>query len=170
MIYLVRKKLFRTKEGMKQLYYAVQRTLQARGGVSTDDLARRMAQRKGMSEGDVQSVLVDLPKFIEDALQNGESVTIKGLGSFNVAITSEGFEHPDDVLPGKVQLSRIYFKPDRMLTSRLRNSMDFYRYPLSKYFPADMLRPETLARERAAEKGDGPEVDVPETDVPETGE
>lgn len=170
MIYLVRKKLFRTKEGMKQLYYAVQRTLQVRGGVSTDDLARRMAQRKGVSEGDVQSVLVDLPKFIEDALRNGESVTIKGLGSFNVAITSEGFEHPDDVLPGKVQLSRIYFKPDRMLTSRLRNSMNFYRYPLSKYFPADMLRPETLAREQAAEKGNGPEVDVPETDVPETGE
>lgn len=27
MIYLVRKKLFQTKEGAKQLYYAVQRTL-----------------------------------------------------------------------------------------------------------------------------------------------
>lgn len=155
MIYLVRKKLFRTKEGVKQLYFAVQRTLQVRGGVTTDDLARRMAQRKGMSEGDVQSVLIDLPKFIEDALEGGESVTIRGLGSFNVAITSEGFEHPDDVMPGKVQLSRIYFKPDRMLTRRLRNNMSFFRYPLSKYFPAHMLRPETLERERATEKETG---------------
>ena len=37
MIYLVRKKLFQTKEGAKQLYYAVQRTLQPRGGVTEED-------------------------------------------------------------------------------------------------------------------------------------
>ena len=72
MIYLVRKKLFRSKEGMKQLYYAVQRTLQPRGGVTTEKLAQRMARRKGMGEGDVQSVLVDLPKYIEEALSEGE--------------------------------------------------------------------------------------------------
>ena len=41
MIYLVRKKLFQTKEGAKQLYYAVQRTLQPRGGVTEDILAKR---------------------------------------------------------------------------------------------------------------------------------
>ena len=111
-------------------------------------MAQRMARRKGMGEGDVQSVLVDLPKYIEEALSEGESVTIRGLGSFNLAITSEGFEHPDDVMPGKVRVSRIYFKPDRMLTGRLRQNMDFFRYPLSKYFPHEMLRPETLERER----------------------
>lgn len=148
MIYLVRKKLFRTTEGMKQLYYAVQRTLQPRGGVTTDILARRMAQRKGTTAGDVQSVLLDLPKFIKDALKEGESVTIKGLGTFLVAVTSDGFEHPDDVTPGQVRLSRIYFKPDRGLTRELAAEMDFFRYPLSKYFPADALRPETLERER----------------------
>jgi len=119
-----------------------------RGGVTTEKLAQRMASRKGMSEGDVQSVLVDLPKYIEEALREGESVTIKGLGSFNLAITSEGFEHPDDVMPGKVQVSRIYFKPDRSLVVRLRQNMDFFRYPLSKYFPHEMLRPETLEHER----------------------
>lgn len=47
MIYLVRKKIFRTVEGMKQLYYAVQRTLQPRGGVTTEQLARRSAPGKG---------------------------------------------------------------------------------------------------------------------------
>ena len=52
-------------------------------------------------------------------------------------------------MPGKVRVSRIYFKPDRMLTGRLRQNMDFFRYPLSKYFPHEMLRPETLERERA---------------------
>ena len=54
MIYLVRKKLFQTKEGAKQLYYAVQRTLQPRGGVTEDILAKRIAHRTGRSEGDVE--------------------------------------------------------------------------------------------------------------------
>ena len=103
-VYLVRKKVFRTAEGVKQLYYAVQRVLQRRGGVTAELLAQRMASRKGMSSGDVQSVLIDLPKFIEEALMEGESVTIKGLGSFHVAVTSDGFEHPDDVMPDKVRL------------------------------------------------------------------
>ena len=40
MIYLVRKKLFQTKEGAKQLYYAVQRTLQPRGGVTRSEERR----------------------------------------------------------------------------------------------------------------------------------
>ena len=135
MIYLVRKKLFRSKEGMKQLYYAVQRTLQPRGGVTTEKLAQRMARRKGMGEGDVQSVLVDLPKYIEEALSEGESVTIRGLGSFQPRHNKRGFEHPDDVMPGKVRVSRIYFKPDRMLTGRLRQNMDFFRYPLKQILP-----------------------------------
>lgn len=115
--------------------------------------------QKGMSSGDVQSVLIDLPKFIEEALMEGESVTIKGLGSFHVAVTSDGFEHPDDVMPGKVRLSRVYFRPDKSLVARLNSGMDFYRYPLSRYFPHDMLRPETLRKERAEGKTGIPDED-----------
>lgn len=152
---MVRKKVFRTAEGVKQLYYAVQRVLQRRGGVTAELLAQRMASRKGMSSGDVQSVLIDLPKFIEEALMEGESVTIKGLGSFHVAVTSDGFEHPDDVMPGK----GVYFRPDKSLVARLNSGMDFYRYPLSRYFPHDMLRPETLRKERAEGKTGIPDED-----------
>lgn len=151
---MVRKKVFRTAEGVKQLYYAVQRVLQRRGGVTAELLAQRMASRKGMSSGDVQSVLIDLPKFIEEAL-----MAIKGLGSFHVAVTSDGFEHPDDVMPGKVRLSRVYFRPDKSLVARLNSGMDFYRYPLSRYFPHDMLRPETLRKERAEGKTGIPDED-----------
>ena len=128
MIYLVRKKLFQTKEGAKQLYYAVQRTLQPRGGVTEDILAKRIAHRTGRSEGDVKGILADLPHFIEEALKNGESVSIKGLGSFHIAITSEGFEHPEDVMPGTVRISRVYFTADRGLTKELSRDEIF---PLS---------------------------------------
>lgn len=152
MIYLVRKKIFRTAEGMKQLYYAVQRTLQPRGGVTTEQLARRMAARKGVTEGDAHSILQDLPRFVAEALKEGQSVNIQGLGSFHVAVTSDGFEHPDDVMPGMVRLSRVYFKPDRKLVRQLAREMTFVRYPLSRYFPAHLLRPETLEQEGKPEE------------------
>ena len=134
MIYLVRKKLFQTKEGAKQLYYAVQRTLQPRGGVTEDILAKRIAHRTGRSEGDVKGILADLPHFIEEALKNGESVSIKGLGSFHIAMTRE-----------------------------LSREMRFFRYPLSKYFPASMLSKKVVEAEKKAElQGEFPEEEITE--------
>ena len=108
-----------------------------------------MARRKGMGEGRRQSVLGGPAQNTSKKHSARESPSLsEDLAPSTSAITSEGFEHPDDVMPGKVRVSRIYFKPDRMLTGRLRQNMDFFRYPLSKYFPHEMLRPETLERER----------------------
>ena len=67
----------------------------------------------------------------------GESVTIKGLGSFHVAVTSDGFEHPDDVMPGKVRLSRVYFRPDKSLVARLNSGWISTVIRLRRYFPHD---------------------------------
>ena len=147
LIYLVRRKKFRTVNSIKQLYYAVQRKLQVRGGSTERDLAHRMAARSGRSEGDVLGVLTDLPGIIKEIMLEGGSVTIKGLGTFQTALTSEGCEYPDDVTPGKVRLSKIYFVPDRMFFCQLEQEMSFYRYPLSKYFPKELLRAETVTEE-----------------------
>ena len=74
---------FGSKEGfphgrrVKQLYYAVQRVLQRRGGVTAELLAQRMASRKGMSSGDGECI----DRFAEvyrGSADGGESVTIGG--------------------------------------------------------------------------------------------
>lgn len=150
LIYLVRKKKFKTVEGVKELYYAVQRKLQIRGGKNEEDLAAILSARKGCTKGDVLSILADLPEAIETILKNGESVTIRGLGSFQTAITSEGGEYPDDVMPHTVRLSKVYFIADRKFSRRV-GQMKFFRFPLSKYFPKSALRPETLAAEAEQE-------------------
>lgn len=151
LIYLVRKKKFKTIDGVKQLYYAVQRKLQVKGGKTEEDIAEIMAARKACSKGDVLSILADLPGVIETILKNGESVTINGLGSFQTAITSEGGEFPDDVLPHTVRLSKVYFIADRKFTYRI-GRMKFFRYPLINYFPKSMLRPETIKMETEQER------------------
>ena len=146
LVYLVRKKKFKAIDGIKELYYAVQRKLQVRGGKTEEDLANILSARKGCTKGDVLSILTDLPAAIETILKNGESVTIRGLGSFQTAITSEGGEYPDDVMPHTVRLSKVYFIADRKFAYRV-SQMKFFRYPLSNYYPASALRPETIKAE-----------------------
>ncbi len=147
LIYFVRPKKFMTKDGFKKLYYAVLRTVQKRGGRNERDLAYLVSQRGALNEGDALNVLVELPKVIEDLLYHGESVTIAGLGSFHLAVTSEGFEHPEDLTPSQVKLSRIYFVADRGLTYRMKETK-FFRYPLSKYIPKHLLSKKLLKEEK----------------------
>ncbi len=149
LIYFVRPKKFVTKDGIKQLYYAVLRTVQKRGGVDERDLARMIAARGALQEGDVLNVLVELPKMIEETLRGGESVSIDGLGAFHLSVTSEGFERPEDITPGEVKLSSIYFIPDRGLTYRMKKT-PFFRYPLSKYIPKHLLSKKLLTEEKNA--------------------
>lgn len=47
LIYLVRKKRFSTVEGFKELYYAVQKKLQKRGGKNENDLADMLSSQSG---------------------------------------------------------------------------------------------------------------------------
>lgn len=156
LIYLVRKKKFKTAEGVKELYYAIQRKLQKRGGVNEHELAQRLSQKSGRSLGDVLSVLIDLPDVIEEILKNGESVTIRGLGSFHAAITSNGFERPEDVMPHEVKLSKVYFIADRKFSFRV-SKMKFFRYPLSKYLPKQLLSDKLLQEERQMEASENEE-------------
>ncbi len=151
LIYLVRKKKFRTAEGIRELYFAIQRKLQKRGGKNEEDLAEILSANSSRSKGEVLSILTDLPDVIEEILKNGESVSIRGLGSFHASITSNGFEHPEDVLPHEVRVSKVYFIADRKFTQRV-SRMKFFRYPLSKYFPKNLLRPETIREEETREE------------------
>lgn len=78
--------------------------------------------------------------------QDGHSVTIDGLGTFQTAITSNGFDRPEQVTPKEVRLSRVYFRADKKLVEYVERAK-FIRYPLSKYFPASMLIKKTLKEE-----------------------
>lgn len=69
LIYLVRKKKFRTAEGIRELYFAIQRKLQKRGGKNEEDLAEILSANSSRSKGEVLSILTDLPDVIEEILK-----------------------------------------------------------------------------------------------------
>lgn len=152
--YIVRKKADLSKGERKELWYAVSKKLQKRGGKTEKDVARIVEQRTGFHRGEVEGVLVAMAEVIEEMLSEGHSITIKGFGSFQTAVTSKGFEHPQEVTPGEVSVSRMYFIADRKLTRRLKEER-CHRIPFQYYFPKDALTKELLQVDNQLEEQEG---------------
>ncbi len=150
--YLVRKKADLTSGERKEQWYAVQKNLQERGGVNLDKLADKLAKNSHFPKGMIMGVLSELGETVEEILGSGQSVTIPGLGTFQTAVTSPGFDSPEQVTPGKVSLSRVYFVADRRMTARLKKE-PCYRIPFELYFPEDRITP--AMRRSDKEEADG---------------
>ena len=125
--------------------------MQKKSGRTERDVAHRVAQRTGFHPGVVEAVLAATGEIIEEELSDGRSVTLRGIGSFQTAVTSKGFEHPEDVLPHSVRLSRVYFKADRMLTLAVKRA-GCHRIPFKYYFPKELLTKKMELADKQAER------------------
>ena len=104
--YVVRKKKDQSGNEVKELYYAVPSAIQNKG-VSEKQLAEDLHDNSSLSAGDVLSVR---------HMKEGRTVTIRGLGTFYPALSSEGCETPEECTPNKVRLTRICFRADTAFT------------------------------------------------------
>ncbi|HJD75537.1 HU family DNA-binding protein [Bacteroides reticulotermitis] len=136
--YVVRKKADLTSGERKELWYAVPKKVQERGGVKSKDLALWMEKTSGFHHGQIEGMLSELAYNIQHLLSLGKSVTIDGLGTFQTALTSPGFEHPEQVTPGKVSVSRVYFVAQPEF-SRAVKKIKCVRIPFKYYMPEDQL-------------------------------
>ena len=75
-----------TKEGKKLYHPRVVLT----GNVSTNQIAREIAELSSLSTGDVKNVLDNLVSVMTRHLQASESVSLDGRGSFRYPRTSSG--------------------------------------------------------------------------------
>ena len=64
------------------------------------------------SEGDVFSVAIGLRDLIRKYLANGDKVTIDGIGTFSVNISSEGAESVEKFHQSMIKKPKIVFAPD----------------------------------------------------------
>lgn len=149
--YLVTKKVFPKLGEKNEQWFAVQRKLQKKGGATNLELAERLSAYTSFNKGDIQGILIELPNVMADLLRDGRSVTIDGLGTFQTALTSNGFDHPEQIVPSEVRLSRVYFRADKKLVEVVKKAR-FIRIPLSKYLPESLLSKKVI-EEEANEKG-----------------
>lgn len=72
-------------------------------------ICRVHGKRSGFHRGQIDGILTEMVDAIRSLLSIGQPVTIEGLGTFHTSLTSPGFERPEQVTPGKVSVSRVYF-------------------------------------------------------------
>ena len=105
--YVVRKKADLTSGEKKELWYGVPKRVL--NPIRNREFAEYMERRSGFHRGQIDGILTEMVDAIRTLLSIGQPVTIEGLGTFHTSLTSPGFERPEQVTPGKVSVSRVYF-------------------------------------------------------------
>ena len=111
------KRKFRDASGEeKELYYACSR----RGNVTDfDGLAEIITEISSLSKGDILSSLTNIEQVMLWKLIDGDSVRFGDIGTFSIAVTSDGFENPEDITPDKVRATKIVFTPTKKFNKLL---------------------------------------------------
>ena len=108
----------------KELYYACSR----RGNVTDfDGLAEIITEISSLSKGDILSSLTNIEQVMLWRLIDGDSVRFGDIGTFSIAVTSDGFENPEDITPDKVRATKIVFTPTKKF-NKLLLEMKFTNY------------------------------------------
>lgn len=117
----------------------------------TKNLLKWWSLRGGFHRGQVEGILVEVADAIRYLLSMGQSVTIDGLGTFQTALTSPGFERPEQVTPGQVSVSRVYFVANSALRDRMKKTKCM-RIPFKYYMPESMLTKEMKKADQEQEQ------------------
>lgn len=121
-----------------------------------------MEKRSGFHRGQIDGILTEMVDAIRSLLSIGQPVTIEGLGTFHTSLTSPGFERPEQVTPGKVSVSRVYFVACPEFSREVKNEMHAYSFNL--YMPEEMLTKEMKKADREQEREEYDRMVAPEID------
>ena len=101
------------------------------GTVTKKALAKVMARSSTFSVGEVEGILTDFSQYICDALLDGQTVDIDGLGKFRLSVSGKAQAEAKDVTADGVEVS-VVFTPDKELKERLRSESEFQFVDKSK--------------------------------------
>ena len=82
------------------------------GKIGMNEIAEEIQRNCSATCGDVTLVLTELMDVIRDHLLNGEEVTIDGLGSFHVGVTSDSVVNPADFKHSNIHGVHLKFRED----------------------------------------------------------
>lgn len=124
-LYVVRPKVDKTGEEEKKSYYGVP---VSSGQITEEDLAKEVCEQSSLTEADVISAIYSLKRLMHKHLKNGYHVRLKGIGTFSVSATSEGFDAPEACTPAQVKAKRVCFKAD----NEMRGVLEQIKYKKSE--------------------------------------
>lgn len=98
-------------------YYA---RAQARGVMTTEEIATRIQRECTVTRPDVVAVLTALEEVVSDGLKSGEIIRLGSLGSLQVSLSGEGSATEEAFTTGLIKRKRILFRPGSVLQSALK--------------------------------------------------
>ena len=123
--YRTRKKSYIKNGAKEEKYFAVPKT---KGTLELEDIAKEISGRSIAKESSVIAVLKELSILLKRDLVNGYNIKFEGIGTFGVALTSEGFDKPEDITARDVEFSKVTYRPDSDLV-RLLKDMKYTKEP-----------------------------------------
>lgn len=94
------------------------------GTTTKKALAKIMARCSTYSVGEVEGMLTDFAQYICDALLDGQTVDIDGLGKFRLSVNGKAKEDINEVTAEGVDVN-VLFTPDDELKQRLKSESEF---------------------------------------------
>ncbi|MBQ8502116.1 MAG: HU family DNA-binding protein [Bacteroides sp.] len=138
-IYKPQQSSLANKEGVKLFYPRVLLT----GNVSTDQIAKEIAELSSLTSGDVKNVIDNLVTVMTRHLQASQSVTLDGFGSFRYTIKNggHGAATADEVSTANASI-RVRFLPvgqkqSGVVTRGMTSGVQFVRFDTAATVSSD---------------------------------
>ena len=111
--------LFRTPQpkGEKKVRYHARSVVT--GKMSTQHLVRTIAQRSAFKESVVTGVLMALEDALRDALAEGNSVQLDGIGAFRISAKSPSVRDRHEIRAESIEFKGVVYKADKKLLKKL---------------------------------------------------
>ena len=111
--------LFRTPQpkGEEKVRYHARSVVT--GKMSTQDLVRTIARRNAFKEGLVTGVLIALEEAVRDALAEGKSVQLDGIGAFRISAKSPSVRDRHEIRAESIEFKGVVYQADKKLLKKL---------------------------------------------------
>ena len=111
--------LFRTPQpkGEKKVRYHARSVVT--GKMSTQHLIRTIAQRSAFKESVVTGVLMALEDALRDALAEGNSVQLDGIGAFRISAKSPSVRDRHEIRAESIEFKGVVYQADKKLLRKL---------------------------------------------------
>lgn len=96
------------------------------GRITTDKMIQRIADRCSLTPGDISAALLELSRSIEEEIRVGNSIQLKGIGTFRGSAKSPAVGFPGKIRAENIRFGGIVFTPDKALEDKLKG-MTFKR-------------------------------------------
>lgn len=92
--------------------------------VSLDRIVKQIEENSTMHESDIKGVIANFYRRIIEHLQDGRSVNLEDLGSFNVWMKGKGATTAKEVTADNIQSIRVVWRPSAVIRKQVKVGAD----------------------------------------------